>query len=156
VTRRSGRGPVAFIIPLIVLAGPLGATSCTKQPTPGGAASAPSSTLPFESPTKDQIGSATGIDFPPSVGEYRSVKLDSSSLDVTFTMAAADVTDFASASGLTLTGGKRLITHASPVWELNPTGQVSSGQVRHRGLTSTVEVVSDGSDRVRVRLAVTA
>lgn len=141
----------AAIVMLILAAG-----ACAKQPTPGGAAAttSPSATLPFQSPSKRELAAATGIVFPTSVRDYRSVSTGPTAIDVAFSMSSADVAAFASESSIELTAGQRLITHSSPVWDQNPVGSISGGRVRNGTITSTVEVVSDGGDRVTVRLAV--
>ena len=140
---------------LVVLLAP---GACAKQPTPGGAAAttSPSVTLPFQSPSKRELAAATGIVFPRSVRDYRSVAIGPTAIDVAFSMASADVAAFASDSSIELSAGQRLITHSSPVWDQNPVGSISSGQVRKGTITSMIEVVSGSGDRVTVRLAVTS
>lgn len=142
----------------IFLIGALTAGACTKQPTPGGAAvtTSPAVTLPFQSPSKRELAAATGIVFPSSVRDYRSVAIGPTAIDIAFSMSAADVTKFASDSSIELIAGQRLIHHASPVWDQNPVGLISSGQTRQGTTTSTIEIVSGSGDRVAVRLAVSS
>jgi len=71
------------------------------------------------------------------------------------TMAVSDVPDFVSSSGLTPASTPRVIAHASPVWDQNPTGSIAAYSRQSGELLTSVEVVTPpGGDRATVRLVV--
>jgi hypothetical protein len=149
VTRR---GPVTVLSGVaisVVVA--LGAAGCSKSPTAGTSGATTTTTgqsLPFQgSPSQAVLAEAAGLNFPTSVSGYRSVRITGSELNVSFTIAAADVDMFVSGSHLgTLTANKRIILHSSPVWDLNPTGTVQSAVNSRRGVERGVEVVTSATD----------
>jgi hypothetical protein len=113
-------------------------------------------TLPFDTPTKDELATAAGLAFPESTDGYQSVQIGPGQLDVKFTMAEADVDAFVSGSDLpALTNGKRTLSHSSPLWELNPTEPSAGSEVTRDGLTISVEVVGAGDPRT-ARVSVSA
>ena len=114
---------------------------------------APPKALEQVSPTKAEVAKAAGFSFPASVSEFRLVRISGSNIQFAFRIAPGDVDAFASGSGLTLTQGKRVIGHASPVWELNPAGTFAGGVDTRNKIRREVEVVTNaGQDRVRISL----
>jgi len=142
---------------LLAAAAAIGGGSCSSDDTSTGDGRSPTSTLPFSSPSRSQIESATGLAFPDSLAEYRSVELDRSELNIAVTMAVSDVPDFVSSSGLAPAGTPRVIAHASPVWDQNPTGSIAAYSSESDDLRTSVEVVTPPEgDRATVRLVVQA
>lgn len=162
IPRRSPLG-IAVLVRAAVLGGlavlvlQVGVSSCSSDDTSTGEAGSPTSTLPFSSPSRAEIETATGLAFPDSLADYRSVELDPSELNIAATIALADVADFVSSSELTSATTKRVIAHASPVWDQNPTGSITAYGRESDELRTLVEVVTptDG-DRATVRLVVQA
>ena len=110
--------------------------------------------FPAENPTKDQLAAVTGLGFPSTVTNYRSVRLDRDQLDVTFELPARDVDALVSDSDLPPLSPTRVIAHSSPLWELNATGEIAATSDSRGGLTINLEAVS-GQPTV-VRLSVVA
>lgn len=77
-------------------------------------------------------------------------------LHVSFTIDADDADAFDERSGLHLAAGKRVITHSSPLWELNPSGEISGGASADSAVRRTVEVVTPAvdTDPLQVRLVI--
>lgn len=99
-------------------------------------------------PTKEQVERDASLHFPDSVSQFRLTSLSVGQVDVTFQMAAADVEEFATESGLDLVAGQRVIPHSSPVWG-TPDYTVAefSGAISTRnGVVRAVEVT--GNDRI--------
>jgi hypothetical protein len=152
-----GRRRVAAVVGGVVATAAL-AVGCTKSPTPGGTTTTSRDALPFaSSPSADRLAKRAGLAFPASMTHYRSVRVADDELDVTFTVAPEDVAAFAEESGFgTLTPGRLIIVHPSPIWDLDPGGDVESGESRHDGLVRRVEVVTVPGEPLRtVRLLVT-
>jgi hypothetical protein len=123
-------------------------SSSTSERGSGSTTTAAGKALPFvDSPSQAVLAAAAGLTFPDSVAGYRSVRVTTSELNVSFTVAAADLDAFVTGSHLgTLTPNKRIILHSSPVWDLNPTGTVQSAVSTRRGLERGVEVVTSDTD----------
>ncbi len=136
-------------------------TGCSKSPTPGAVSTttATGKSLPFDgSPSQAVLAEAADLSFPESVAGYRSVRVSNDELDVSFTIAAADLQPFVTGSHLgTLTANKRVINHPSPVWDLNPTGSVQSTVSERHGVQRAIEVVvsdtNPTTDTVRLLVA---
>ena len=132
--------------------------ACSKSPTPGGTTTtAGREALPFKgSPAAEDVGERAGLAFPESVTDYRSVRVSDSELDLIFRIAPDDVAAFAEDSGLApLQAGRLIIVHPSPIWDLDPGGDVESGQSVHDGLVRQVEVVTvPGEDLRSVRVVI--
>ena len=141
---------------IVVIALVLLAAGCSKSATPGLPTTNTIAPLPFHgSPSRDELQRSAGISFPESTSDYRSVRVDPAELDVAFTLSEADVDAFIAESHLpSLTDGRRLIVHASPVWEQNPTGVIRSTSSEAKGVMRTVEVVTDGSGSATARLSI--
>ena len=110
----------------------------------GSPAGESSSAVPFSTPSRSEIARRAGIAFPDSTTKFESVKA-ADELHVVCTIAARDVAAFESGSKLALVAGKRVVIHASPIWDLNPTGQISGGSSRFGAIERQVEVAVDGS-----------
>ena len=94
-------------------------------------------------PTKAMVARDAGIAFPPSTDGFRAARVGGD-LHVSFTIDADDADAFDERSGLHLAAGKRVITHSSPLWELNPSGEISGGASADSAVRRTVEVVTPG------------
>jgi hypothetical protein len=109
-------------------------------------------TLGIEDSSQASVEDLSGLDFPDSATEFLSAQLDDGSqLDVTAIIPSSEEAAFLEASGLPIpVAGERVVTHSSPLWDLNPSGTI-------RGVTDTtatvqraVELVDEeGSTRVR-------
>ena len=133
--------------------------TATTDATPDGTAdgSAPAVTLPLQDTSQAAVEELTGLVLPAGTADFLTAQLeDGTQLDVTFTIPAAAADAFISASGLpTPVEGDRVVIHSSPLWKLNPEGTIrgaldSSGQV-----TRAVELVPEGTDRLRARVVIT-
>jgi hypothetical protein len=148
-------GLLGALLVAVVLASGAG---CSKSPTPGGTTTTSlRGALPFaDSPSADALAKTAGLEFPSSMDDYRSVRVSDSELDVIFTMSPDDVDAFADGSDLApLTPGKLIIVHPSPIWDLDPGGDVQSAQSVHDGIVRQVEVVTvPGEERRSVRLVI--
>ena len=157
------------LIALVVLAIGLSSIAACSSDDSGSKASStsstsapsdPTATLPFATTSKDEIGTKADLAFPPSTSDFLSAQLTNRrQLDVTFTMAKPDEVAFEQASKLAPKAGKRVVTHASPLWKLNPGTEIrgtsdtitnADGVKLHRDYEAT-----DEGDRVRVRLVLT-
>ncbi len=88
-------------------------------------------------PTKAMVARDAGIAFPPSTDGFRAARVGGD-LHVSFTIDADDADAFDERSGLHLAAGKRVITHSSPLWELNPSGEISGGASADSAVRRTV------------------
>lgn len=96
-------------------------------------------------PTKEQVERDASLHFPDSVTQFRLTSLSVGQIDVSFQMAADDVEEFATESGLDLVAGQRVIPHSSPVWG-TPDYTVAefSGAISTRnGVVRAVEVTAN-------------
>ena len=147
-SRPLGRGVVIAVVALLFIA------ACSDSEEPATTSTTAGPTLPFAAPSKDELGAATGIEFPDSLAEYRSVQLGPSQLDVTFTIPAGDLAAFVDGSALgPLLEGERVMAHSSPLWELNPDEAIRGAESERDGYLRSVEVLGDG-DPLVVRLTV--
>ncbi|MFM7069001.1 MAG: hypothetical protein ACKOYM_06015 [Actinomycetes bacterium] len=160
------RGAVV-VVALCSLALVAAGTSCGESASSGGdrsttsASTGPPRTLPFESVTKDELAQQLGVKFPADTADFLTARLPNrSQLDVTFTVPAAAVASFASASGFPRpVAGQRVISHTSPLWKLNPDATIN-GSVRtvttNTGdrLRVALEFVDEGPGRARARMVV--
>ena len=105
-------------------------------------------------PTLAQLESATGLRLPSSISKYRTVRLDPSQVDVTFTIPPSDVDRLVSGSSLPPLSPARVITHTSPLWSLDPSGSIRGTSTTRDGAKIDLEVVS--GDPAVVRLSVQA
>ena len=106
-------------------------------------------------PTKAMVARDAGIAFPSSTDGFRAARVGGD-LHVSFTIDADDADAFDERSGLHLAAGKRVITHSSPLWELNPPGEISGGASADSAVKRTVEVVTPtvDTDPLQVRLVI--
>jgi hypothetical protein len=135
--------------------------SCSNEPDKVEDPGPDASSFPLQSPTAEEVSAATGLVFPESMADYRSANSPSApQLEIGFTMSAAEVESFASASGLRLSPDERILIHASPVWgEQNPAGDLRSGTVTKGRYVTKLEIRTNYSetepDKAAVRILVT-
>jgi len=148
--RRSRRGPglwVAVAATAAILAGFV--VGCSSDDDASSDAA-----LDQVAPTKADVAHDAGISFPASTSDFRLVRISADQVDVTFTVDAADVDAFATGSKLTLVPDQRVITHASPLWELTVEGAELRGATSaSNGLTRDIEVIANGAT-ADVRLSI--
>lgn len=138
--RRAVAGTVAAVISIVVAGG------CGADNADG-----------VEPLSRADVEEVASVRFPPSTTAYRSTRDADGTTYVSCRMAGADVDEFERDGGLTLVADERVITHASPLWDLNPTGELSGDESSRDGVMREVEVVrTDGSDDVEVRMVITA
>jgi hypothetical protein len=123
----------------------LGSVACS------GDDSSTDAVLDQVAPTKADVAAQADIDFPASTEGFRLVRISADQIDLTFTIATADIGAFSSGSKLTLTGGSRVITHASPLWDVAIVGEFEGGESVRNTVKRSAEVVPAG-DRATVRL----
>ena len=108
-------------------------------------------TLPFSSPSKDELGETAGLAFPPSVTDYRSTSFGPSQLHVTFVMDNDDVDAFVDGSGLGPLDEGTLISHTSPLWETADAQNITGSVTMSGEFGRVIELVEgDGSTTVRL------
>jgi hypothetical protein len=162
---RRRRTAVATAV-LVLTTGALG-TACSRDDGPAAPRTTttrpgPPATLPFTSVSQAELSRLAGLSFPPGTADFLTAQLQNrAQLDATFTMAADQAGAFVSGSGLKEpVAGKRVVTHSSPLWKLNTSGELR-GTVRTvttpEGvrLRLAVELVDEPGGRVRARLVVT-
>lgn len=142
-------------------------TGCSRDDGPAAVAQSTTrptvtATLPFERSTQASLGELLGIRWTPGTADFLTAQLgDRRQLDVTLTVPAAEAGALLGSAGLPEPRpGERVVRHSSPLWKLNPDGEL-------RGATTTVrtpdgdrlrlayELVDEPGGRVRVRLVVT-
>lgn len=147
------RGTLVGLVAAVAILG--GTSGCTKQPTPGGPTTTTQPGLPFDSsPSRAKLEEITGLRFPDSTDGYRSVRAAEGELDVTFRMDPADIESFVAHSKLPALRSERLIAHPSPVWSLDPGGEVRSTSTRRDGMRIALEIVDGTEPPATVRLVV--
>ncbi len=124
---------------VIALMSVVGITACSDSS--GGTDSADG--VPFTMPSRAEIARRASFDFPASTTAFESVKVGDE-LQVGLKIATTDAAAFETGSGLTLVAGQRVVTHASPIWDLNPAGEISGGNSISKSgkIRRTVEVVT--------------
>lgn len=137
---RSDR-PRAFVVGVVLAVAALVPTGCSGD-EPENA------TLDQVAPTKADVARDAGVVFPDSTRDFRLVRISGDQIDLTFTIDPADVEQFATDTGVELTEGRRTIAHASPLWDVAVTGDVSGGSSSRNGITRDVEVVAPGTVRL--------
>lgn len=122
----------------------------------GGTASEDPGRLDIDGTDMDSVSRLAGLSLPAGTGDFMSARMDDDSqLDVSFTIAHEDESAFLDASTFPEPReDQRVITHASPLWELNVEGTIrgvadTAGDVRR-----AVELVEEDG-RTRVRLVLT-
>lgn len=100
--------------------------------------------------TRNQIEERSGLTLPASVEGFRATRTTTDQLQVTATVTDADGTRLADDLGLE--ADRRVVTHSSPLWELNPSGTIRGGTSRHEEVERTVEVIDDDGARSTVRM----
>ncbi|MFI5044247.1 MAG: hypothetical protein ACHQDC_05600 [Acidimicrobiales bacterium] len=138
-----------------------GSSESGERPASTTADATTAATLPFTSPTKDQIGTEASLVFPAGTSDFLTAELTGrQQIDVTFTFPTADREAFEQGSKLRLEDGKRVVLHASPLWKLNPGTPIRGGIDRVSApdgvkLNRTVELTDESADRTRVRMVLT-
>lgn len=141
---------------------PTAPSTTTTSLAPGAT---PAATLPLSDTSIAGIAALAGLAVPDDVADFLTASTeDRTQLDVTFTLPPDEVDTFITGSGFPTLGEDRVITHSSPLWKVNPSGEVrgaadESGSVR-RAVETVPETAPEsgggaGGARVRVRLVVT-
>lgn len=104
----------------------------------------------------DSVSELAGLSLPDSAEDFMSARLDDDSqLDVSFTIAADDEAVFLDASGIPEPQkDQRVITHTSPLWDLNVEGTIRGAADTKGDVTRALEL-TDEDGRTRVRLVIT-
>lgn len=125
----------------------------TTAPRPG---TATRPTLDLSDSSKAAVSRLAGLSIPGAAADFLTASTeDRTQLDVTFTLPADQVAAFTDGSALPApVAGDRVITHSSPLWKVNPEGQVSGSSDVRGGVSRAVETVPEG-DRIRVRVVLT-
>lgn len=112
--------------------------------------------LPIDETDMDSVAELADLSLPPSTEGFTSARLDDDSqLDVTFTLDPVDEAAFLEGSGLpTPEADQRVITHASPLWQMNVEGTIRGAADSSGGVTRALELIEEG-ELVRVRLVLT-
>lgn len=103
------------------------------------------------------IEELAGIEVPEGAADFLTARIDDDSqLDVTFTISPDDESAFVVDSGLPdPVAEQRVITHASPLWELNVDETIRGAADSTGSVNRAVELVEEDG-RTRVRLVLTA
>lgn len=122
----------------------------------GAAGSGRGERLPIDETDAESVSEMAGLQLPASTGDFMSARLDDDSqLDVSFTISPEDVASFIEGSGLPEPEpDERVITHASPLWNMNVDGTIRGASDTAGGVARSVELV-DEDGRTRVRLVIT-
>lgn len=139
-------------------------TACSRDagaPSTSVRSAGPPATLPFTNVSRAELAREVRLAFPQSTDDFLSAQLaNRRQLDVTFTLDASDEAAFVNGSKFpALRTGRRVVTHTSPLWKLNPgvpiRGTVDTVRTPNGDrLRRAVEAVDDAGGRVRVRLVV--
>jgi hypothetical protein len=101
----------------------------------------------------DSVSNLAGLSLPESTEDFMSARLDDDSqLDVSFTIATDEEALFLDASGIPEPKeDQRVITHTSPLWDLNVQGTIRGAADTTGDVTRAVELTEeDGHTRVRL------
>lgn len=158
-TRRNASAMAATAAVALVVIGIVLIVTATDRSTPAGptttipTGSPTGNTLPLDDTSRAGVERLAGVRFPAGTDGFLSARLDTGTqLDVTFTLPVAASAGFVSSSSLPPPQpGRRVVTHSSPLWKLNPGGTVSGSTDTRGSVRRAVEFVAEG-DRVRVRL----
>jgi hypothetical protein len=153
------RGPWRWLVPALgaLLAGValwLILTDDGGDPPPDDATADtdPAASLDLEDSSQASVEELSGLDFPESASGFLSAQLDDGTqLDLTVTFPPGEEAAFLEASSLAApVEGERVITHSSPLWDLDPPGTIRGVADDRAGVRRAVELVEeDGSVRVR-------
>lgn len=115
--------------------------------------SKPTPTLPLDDTSIAAVDKLAGLQIPTDNGGFLTTFPEArTQLDVSFTLRPDQVAAFVSGSGLAApVAGTRVISHSSPLWKLNPEGEVAGVTDTRAGVARAVETVPEG-DKVRVRI----
>jgi hypothetical protein len=127
----------------------------TAPTTTAPAKTSTRATLPLDDTSQAALAKLTGLSFPAGTADFLSTHLDDGSqLDLTFTIPTAARAAFVTGSGLpALEDGRRVVTHSSPLWKLNPEGKIAGATDRHGTVVRAVELVPEGN-RLRARVVI--
>lgn len=139
---------------LVVTGGDGGDPNPTTTTRPEGR---PGPTLALDDLSVAGVEELSGLAIPRDATDFLTAKLaENQQLDVTFTMAPEDEGGFVTSSGLPpLAPEARVITHSSPLWKLNPEGEIEGAADVRDGINRAVELVPEG-DRLRARITLQA
>lgn len=128
----------------------------SEEPGSGNPRTGDTTRLDIDGTDMESVSRLAGLSLPPGTEDFLSARMDDDSqLDVTFTIAQDDETAFVEASSLPEPrAGRRVITHASPVWELNVEGTIRGASDTVGDVRRAIELV-EGAGRTRVRLVLT-
>jgi hypothetical protein len=138
---------------------PTGDPSVTPAPAPTG-------TLPTADLSRPSLERLAALDLPASTADLLTARLDNDrQIDLTFTIEPADEAAFVEGSSLPApVVGQRVVTHASPLWELNPGAEIRGSRdevpetveagVARGGVRRAVELI-DEDGRIRARVVIT-
>lgn len=104
----------------------------------------------------DSVSELAGLSLPDSTGDFMSARLDDDSqLDVSFTIATDDEAVFLDESGIPEPQqDQRVITHTSPLWDLNVDATIRGTADTTGDVTRALELTEEDG-RTRVRLVIT-
>ena len=129
---------------------PSAPSTTTTSLAPGAT---PVATLPLDDTSIAAVNHLAGLSIPTDAGGFLTTFPEArTQLDVSFTLPPDQVAAFVSGSGLAApVAGTRVISHSSPLWKLNPEGEVAGAADTNNGVARAVETVPEG-DKVRVRI----
>lgn len=112
--------------------------------------------LPISQTDMESVAELGSFEPVPSTEDFMTARLDDDSqLDVSFTIAPEDEEAFLAAAGLPdPREDQRVITHASPLWDMNVAGTIRSVADSTGEVTRAVELVEEDG-RTRVRMVIT-
>lgn len=156
--RLLGAATVVIVVVGIVLVvtggddAPTAPSTTTTSLAPG---ETPTPTLALSDTSMAGVAELAGLALPDSTSDFLTAAPEGrTQLDVTFTLATDDLDGFVSGSGFPALGDKRVITHSSPLWKVNPEGEVRGAADRTGSVARAVEGVAEDG-RMRVRLVLT-
>jgi hypothetical protein len=129
-------------------------------------APAPTGTLPTADLSRASLERLAALDLPPSTADLLTARLDNDrQIDLTFTIDPAEEAALVEGSLLPApVAGQRVVTHASPLWELNPGVEIRGVRdevpetveagVARGGVRRAVELI-DEDGRTRARVVIT-
>jgi hypothetical protein len=137
---------------MVVTGGDDGATAAEPAGSGGAGESGPAMRLDLDDTSMQGVRDLSGLAVPDSAQDFLTARLeDGTQLDITFTLDPAEEAAFVAGSGLPAPAeGLRVITHSSPMWKLNPEGEIRGAGDTVDGVRRSVELVEeDGRTRVR-------
>lgn len=156
--RLLGAATVAIVvigIVLVITGGDDATTAPSTTTTSLAPGETPAPTLALTDTSMAGVAAYAGLALPASTHDFLTASPEGrTQMDVTFTLPSDDVDGFVTGSGFPALGDERVITHSSPLWKVNPEGEVRGAADRTDSVGRAVEVVPEDG-RVRVRLVLT-